>query len=195
MELADYRATAYGEARRTPERHGYVAYFPAPIPRAIELPARTVRLLGEAEASLGRLDGIGRLLPDPYLLTRPYLLREAISSTRIEGTQASIADVYDVDAGGDAPNADVEEVLGYVDAMWWGVEQRDALPLSTRLLREMHRRLMAGTRDRDRTPGELRTTQNWIGDLRVARGGRAVRRGRSVRRRRGGGTSRDPRVA
>ena len=75
MELADYAATAFGEARRTPGRHGYVAYFPAAIPRKIELPARTVRLLGEAEASLGRLDGTGRLLPDPYLLTRPYLLR------------------------------------------------------------------------------------------------------------------------
>lgn len=164
MELAAYAATAFGEARRTPGRHGYVAYFPATIPRKIELPARTVRLLGEAEASLGRLDGLGRLLPDPYLLTRPYLLREAIASTRIEGTQASIAEVYDVDAGGERPNADVEEVLGYVDAMRWGLAQRDALPLSARLLREMHRRLMAGTRDRDRTPGELRTTQNWIGE-------------------------------
>ncbi len=163
MEFSDYPATSCGEARRTPGRHGYTAYFPSPMPRTIELPARTVRLLGEAEASLGRLDGIGRLLPDPYLLTRPYLLREAISSTRIEGTQASIAEIYDVDAGA-APNADVEEVLGYVDAMRWGLEQRDALPISTRLLREMHRRLMAGTRDRERAPGELRTTQNWIGE-------------------------------
>lgn len=164
MQQADYGATAYGEARRTPGHHGYVAYFPAPIPREIVLPARTVRLLAEAEASLGRLDGIGRLLADPYLLIRPYLLREAISSTRIEGTRASIADVYDVSAGADPPNADVEEVLGYVDAMHWGLQQRDALPLSTRLMREMHQRLMAGTRDRDRTPGELRTSQNWIGE-------------------------------
>jgi Fic family protein len=164
VETSDYSASSYGKARRTPGRHGYVAYFPSPIARTIKLPARTVRLLGEAEASLGRLDGIGRLLPDPYLLTRPYLLREAISSTRIEGTQATIAEVYDVDAGGDAPNADVEEVLGYVDAMRWGLQQRDALPLSRRLLREMHRRLMAGTRDRDRSPGEVRTTQNWIGE-------------------------------
>lgn len=66
----------------------------------------------KAEAALGRLDGVGRLLPNPYLLTRPYLLREAISSTRIEGTQASMADVYEVDAAGGAPTPDVEEVLG-----------------------------------------------------------------------------------
>ena len=163
MDLDRYASTPFGRARRTSGRHGYVAYFPAPIPRAVELPARTVRLLGEAEAALGRLDGVGRLLPNPYLLARPYLLREAISSTRIEGTRASIADVYDVDAAGDAPNADVEEVLGYVDAMRWGLAQLDALPLSTRLLRGMHERLMAGVRGRDRTPGELRTTQNWIG--------------------------------
>lgn len=168
MDQDQYASTPFGEARRTPGRHGYVAYFPASIPRNLDLPAPTVRLLGEAEASLGRLDGIGRLLPDPLLLTRlltrSYLLREAISSTRIEGTQASMADVYDLDASGDIPNADVEEVLGYVDAMQWGIAQLEALPLSTRLVREMHRRLMAGSRDRDRTPGELRTTQNWIGE-------------------------------
>ncbi len=144
-------------------RFGYVAYFPASIPRTLELPGSSVRLLGEAEAALGRLDGVGRLLPNPYLLTRPYLLREAIASTRIEGTQASMADVYEVDAAGGAPNPDVEEVLGYVDAMQWGIDQLDTLPLSARLLREMHRRLMAGVRGRERSPGELRTTQNWIG--------------------------------
>jgi Fic family protein len=144
-------------------RFGYVAYFPASIPRNLDLPGSSVRLLGEAEAALGRLDGVGRLLPNPYLLTRPYLLREAIASTRIEGTQASMADVYEVDAAGGAPNPDVEEVLGYVDAMQWGIEQLDTLPLSTRLVREMHRRLMAGVRGRERAPGELRTTQNWIG--------------------------------
>jgi Fic family protein len=164
MDQGAYTFTPFGEARRTPGRHGYVAYFPSRIPRAVALSPRTVRLLGEAEASLGRLDGIGRLLPDPYLLTRPYLLREAISSTRIEGTRASIGDVYELDASGDAPNPDVEEVLAYIDAMRWGLDQRDALPLSTRLVREMHRHVMAGVRGRDRTPGELRTTQNWIGE-------------------------------
>ena len=164
MDLERYVQTPFGRARRTGGRHGYVAYFPDPIPRTVDLPARTVRLLGEAEAALGRLDGTGRLLPDPYLLTRPYLLREAISSTRIEGTRASIGDVYGVAAGVDAANADVEEVLGYVEAMRWGLEQLDALPLSTRLLCGMHRRLMAGVRGRDRAPGEFRTTQNWIGD-------------------------------
>jgi Fic family protein len=144
-------------------RHGYVAYFPAPVPRGLELPSSTLRLLGEAEASLGRLAGTGDLMPNPRLLMRPYLLREALSSTRIEGTRASMAEVFEVDAAGDLPNADVEEVTNYVAALEWGVDQLERLPLSTRLLREMHRRLMAGVRGRDRAPGELRTSQNWIG--------------------------------
>ena len=163
MEFDRYASTPFGEARRTVGRFGYVAYYPSAIPRSIDLPSRTVRLLGDAEAALGRLHGVGRLLPNPYLLARPYLLREAIASTRIEGTQASMTDIYEADAAGGAPNPDVEEVLGYVEAMRWGIEQLDKLPLSTRLLREMHRRLMDGVRGRDRSPGELRSTQNWIG--------------------------------
>jgi Fic family protein len=162
MDLRSYPPTPFGSARRTRGRHGYVAYFPEPIPRAIELRPSTIGLLADAEAALGRLAGVGSLLPNPHLLSRPYILREAVSSTRIEGTRASMADVFELEAGGGRPDADLEEVLGYVDALAWGLEQTD-LPLSTRLMREMHGRLMAGARGRDRMPGELRTSQNWIG--------------------------------
>jgi cell filamentation protein, protein adenylyltransferase len=163
VELDTHAPTPFGEARRTPGHHGYVAYFPATTPRALDLPASTVRLLGDAEGALGRLAGVGRLVRNPDLLIRPYLLREALSSTRIEGTQASMAEVFEADAAGEAPNADVEEVVNYVAAMRWGLERLDELPLSTRLLCEMHRRLMAGVRGRELAPGELRTSQNWIG--------------------------------
>jgi Fic family protein len=163
MDLERYASTPFGEARHTPGRHGYVAYFPAPIPRALELAPPTVRRLADAEAALGQLAGIGSLVPSPDLLIRPYLLREALSSTRIEGTQASMPEVFETDAAGERPNADVEEVVAYVAAMQWGLEQLSELPLSTRLLREIHRRLMAGARGRDQAPGELRTSQNWIG--------------------------------
>jgi Fic family protein len=163
MDLERYPSTLFGEARRTIGRHGYVAYFPAPIPRRLDLPASTVALLADAEASLGRLAGVGQLLPDPGLLIRPYLLREALSSTRIEGTQATMAEMFEVDAVGEPPNPDVEEVLNYIDAMEWGLSQLERMPISTRLLRAIHRRLMAGVRGRERTPGELRTSQNWIG--------------------------------
>ncbi|MGV1048295.1 MAG: Fic family protein [Solirubrobacterales bacterium] len=162
MELSRYPPTRFGRARRAPGRHGYVAYFPAPIPRTIELAAATVSLLADAEGVLGQLAAVGRLVPNPDLLIRPYLLREAVSSTRIEGAQATIGEVFDAAAGGIA-SADVEEVVDYVAAMRWGIDRVDQLPLSTRLLREMHGRLMAGVRGRELSPGELRTTQNWIG--------------------------------
>lgn len=122
-----------------------------------------MRLLADAEAALGRLAGVGRLVPNPDLLIRPYLLREALSSTRIEGTQASMAEVFEADVAGDSPSADVEEVVNYAAAMRWGLERLGELPLSIRLLREMHRRLMDGVRGRELAPGELRTSQNWIG--------------------------------
>jgi Fic family protein len=163
VEQRQYPATEFGEARRTAGRHGYVAYFPAPIPRALDLPGATIRLLAEAERAVGRLAGIGGLLPNPDLLIRPYLLREALASTRIEGTRASIADVLESDAAGRPANADVEEVVNYVEAMWWGLERLEQLPISTRLVCEIHRGLMAGVRGRERSPGELRRTQNWIG--------------------------------
>jgi len=163
MDMAAYPPSPFGTARRTPGRHGYVAFYPAPIPRALDLPTSSVKLLAEAEGSLGQLAAVGRLVPNPDLLIRPYLLREAVSSTRIEGTRATIGEVLDVDAAGGIPGADVEEVVKYVAAMRWGIEQLGELPISTRLLREMHRRLMAGVRGRELSPGEVRTTQNWIG--------------------------------
>jgi Fic family protein len=122
-----------------------------------------IRLLADAEAALGTLSGVGQLLPNPHLLIRPYLLREALSSTRIEGTQASLFDVLEIEATGEPPNADVEEVLNYIHALEWGLAQFERLPLGVRLIREMHRRLLAGVRGRERTPGEFRTSQNWVG--------------------------------
>lgn len=163
MDAAKYTASELGEARRTIGRHGYVAYFPKPIPRAIQLPSPLVSLLAEAEAALGRLAGVGHLLPNPHLLIRPYVLREALASTRIEGTRASLTEMFEFDASGGKPNADVEEVINYIDALQWGINRLDDLPISSRMLREMHQRVLAGVRGRERQPGEFRSTQNWIG--------------------------------
>lgn len=123
----------------------------------------TMILLADAESALGRLAAVGSLLPSPELLVRPYLLREAVSSTRIEGTRATLPEVLDIDAAGANPGADVEEVVNYVEAMRWGLSRLETLPISVRLLREIHGRLMAGVRGRERSPGEFRATQNWIG--------------------------------
>ena len=110
------------------------------------------------------MEAVGQLVGNPHLLIRPYLLREALSSTRIEGTQASLADVFEAEVSGEPPNADVEEVLNYIDALEWGLGQLGKLPLGVRLIRAMHRRLLSGVRGRERTPGEFRTTQNWVGE-------------------------------
>ncbi len=163
MDPERYATTEFGQARRTPGRHGYVAYHPEPIPRTVPISASNIMRISDAEAALGRLAGAGRLLPDPQLLVQPYLRREALASTRIEGTQASLAEVFDAELSDHPPGADVEEVMNYVRAMETGLVRLAQLPISTRLLREMHSVILDGVRGRDRQPGELRISQNWIG--------------------------------
>ncbi|HUP68605.1 MAG TPA: Fic family protein [Acidimicrobiales bacterium] len=163
MRLGDYADTPFGSARRIGGPQGYVAFFPRPIPRALAISEPNLMRLADAEAALGRLAGAGRLLPAPHLLVRPYLRREAVASTRIEGTQASLLEVFDAEASDQPLGADVEEVVNYVTAMERGLQRLETLPVSTRLIREMHAVILAGVRGRDRQPGELRTTQNWIG--------------------------------
>jgi Fic family protein len=167
VDAARYADTPFGSARRTPGTYGYVAYFPNPIPRHIGVSTDNLLKLADGEAALGRLAGAGRLLPHPHLLVRPYLRREAVASTRIEGTQASLIDVFDAEADDKPLGADVEEVVNYVRAMETGLQRLQTLPVSTRLIREMHAVVLAGVRGRDRQPGELRTTQNWIGPPRA----------------------------
>jgi Fic family protein len=152
-----------GEVRRTAGRHGYWAFHPSPLPRRLALSGETVALLGEAESALGRLDGVSQLVPNPNLLVRPYLVREAVASTRIEGTRASIAEVYDADASDAGLTPDMEEVVNYVRATEHAVARLADLPLSMRLVREAHEILLDGVRGRDKQPGQVRATQNWIG--------------------------------
>lgn len=163
MDAQYYADTQFGCPIETPGAHGYVAYLPAPIPRSVEISNENLLRLADAEAALGRLAGAGRLLPHPQLLVGPYLRREAVASTRIEGTQASLAEVFDAEASDLPLGPDVEEVINYVLAMETGLRRLATLPLSTRLIREMHAVILAGVRGRERQPGGLRTTQNWIG--------------------------------
>ena len=150
-----YAETPFGAAHQTIGPHGYVAYFPKSIPRELTISRDNLLRIADAEAALGRLAGTGRLLPDPHLLVRPYLRREAVASTRIEGTQASLADVFDAEASEQPLGADVEEVVNYVRAMEIGLQRLETLPLSTRLIREMHAVILAGVRGRERQPGQL----------------------------------------
>jgi Fic family protein len=121
--------------------------------------------LSRADQALGKLDGLGLLLPNPHLLARPYLRREAVASTRIEGTQSSLGEVLAAEEQHETAvrSADVQEVLNYIRALEHGIQRLHSLPLSNRLLREMHADLLVGVRGEERTPGEFRRSQNWIG--------------------------------
>ena len=141
----------------------YHAFVPARVPRAHAIEPDTIMLLSEADAALGRLAGAGRLLPDPHLLVNAYLTREAVASSRIEGTQASVTEVFDAEVTGNSGHHDVREVRNYIVALQYGLRRlEENFPICLRLIREMHALLLTDVRGRDRTPGEFRRTQNWI---------------------------------
>lgn len=163
MRPEDFQAPEAGKTVRAPQ--GYWAFLPAPLPPAITYTPALVRLLSAADAALSELSGIGRILPNPHLLIASYVRREAVLSSRIEGTRASLSDLLAEEAGQPphAPPDDVREVRNYVDALDFGIERLHTLPLSLRLVRELHERLMRGVRGDTATPGEFRRSQNWIG--------------------------------
>lgn len=145
---------------------GYTAFVPAILPPhpPIRIEGNLARMLSAADVALGRLDGITGILPNPDLFVAMYVKQEAVLSSQIEGTQASLTDVLQFEVGDDESvhPRDVQEVVNYVGAMNYGLEQT-ALPLSLRLIREIHGRLMQGVRGEHCEPGEFRRTQNWIG--------------------------------
>jgi Fic family protein len=112
--------------------------------------------------ALGRLDGIATILPNPDLFVAMYIRKEAVLSSQIEGTRATLIDILDYETTGEMTK-DVDEVINYVRAMNKGLERLTSLPLSLRLIREIHEELLKGVRGEHRTPGKFRTSQNWIG--------------------------------
>ena len=145
---------------------GYLAFVPNPLPPALRWSSQLIALLSKADHALGELAGIGRTLPNPHLLIVPFIRREAVLSSRIEGTQASLSDLYAYEAiqiplFDTLP--DVKEVFNYVQALEYGLNRLKTLPVSLRLIREMHALLLDGVRGQHRKPGEFRNNQNWIG--------------------------------
>jgi Fic family protein len=152
------------------------AFVPAPLPPVppLELANRRSRLHDTALLACGRLDAITTLLPDPDLFLYAYVRREAVLSSQIEGTQSSLSDLllFELDEAPGVPFDDVVEVSNYVAALEHGLTRlRDGFPLSNRLLREMHGKLLARGRGADMQPGEFRTSQNWIGGIRPGNAG------------------------
>lgn len=147
---------------------GYRAFLPAPLPPdpPVQLEGDLRVLLSQADRALGRLDGSVVTLPNPDLLVFMYVRKEAVLSSQIEGTQSSLQDLLAAEAdlfdSADIPR-DVDEVINYVEAMNHGLRRLGELPVSVRLIREIHERLLRGVRGSRLTPGELRRSQNWIG--------------------------------
>lgn len=147
------------------------AFVPHPLPPAppLDISGHRQLVLERAILSVGRLDSISTLLPDPHLFLYSYVRREAVLSSQIEGTQSSLSDLllFEMEEVPGSPLGDVVEVSNYIAALEHGMARlRGGFPLSNRLLREMHEKLMSRGRGSDKQPGEFRRSQNWIGGTR-----------------------------
>jgi len=159
----DFQTAVSGRPVKTPA--GVWAFVPAPLPPVLEYSPQIALVLSQADAALSELSGLGRYLPNPDLLIAPYVKREAVASSRIEGTQADLSDLLwdEIEPKHTPPGSDVLEVRNYVAALNAGLRRLHELPLSCRLVRELHSVLMTGVRGQEKTPGEFRRSQNWIG--------------------------------
>jgi cell filamentation protein, protein adenylyltransferase len=145
---------------------GNLAYFPPKVPRHFRPDEDLIRILSSADRALGELSGVGKRLRNPHMLIQPYLRKEAVLSSKIEGTQSSLSELLLFEAGAQSSEdrqTDLREVANYVSALQLGIDRLPKLPISQRLIQDLHARLMKGVRGGDRTPGQFRTTQNWIG--------------------------------
>jgi Fic family protein len=156
-------AHSAGRWMRLPE--GHHAFLPNPLPPALLFTPRITRALSEADLLLGRLAGEGKHLPNLHLLLRPFIRREAVLSSRIEGTQATLGELLASEAGAavERSPSDLREVGNYVVALEYGKNRLKSLPLSLRLMRELHEKLMKGVGTPHLSPGEFRHSQNWMG--------------------------------
>jgi Fic family protein len=164
MKPEEFKTSTAGKVIRTPRN--YWAFIPNPLPPNIQWSSSLISTVGAAERALGKLDSLANTLPSPHILVRPFIRREAVLSSRIEGTRASLNDVYVYEATQLSyldPTTDVREVHNYVKALDFGIERLRSLPVSLRLIREMHAELMEDVRGEHLTPGEFRRSQNWIG--------------------------------
>jgi len=161
MDIALFQNNPSGRLVRAVD--GYWAFVPNPLPPKLDWSDALVSLTSKAGLALGTLSGLGETLPNPHLLIYPFIRKEAVLSSRIEGTQSSLSELLLFEATKAEKQRDVREVQNYVHAMEHGLERLEDLALSLRLIRELHAILMKGVRGERATPGEFRQSQNWIG--------------------------------
>ncbi len=159
----DIQQSPAGQIFKSPK--GYNAFVPHSLPPKFEWDNAVVNSLSRADFLLGKLAREGVKLPNPHLLMRPFLTREAVLSSKIEGTQATLGEILAANAGAHVKQNpdDLQEVQNYIHALDYGLKRLGELPLSLRLIKEIHEQLMQGVRGSHSTPGEFRRTQNWIG--------------------------------
>jgi len=168
MREKDFTSSKSGELVKIPE--GVLAFVPNPLPPDLSPTWEMVRLNSEADRALSELSGLARILPNAHLLSGSFRRREAVLSSRIEGTITTISELFLFEASGTASeSSDVREVYNYVHALDYGLKELNTLPVCNRLIRDVHSKLMSGVRGGDRTPGEFRTKQNYIGEKRTTR--------------------------
>lgn len=164
MDPKQFPSKRSGRPVRT--QQGYWAFQPAPLPPTVEWSTPLITILTDAERELSRLATLAGQFPFPEIIYQPFIFNEAVMSSRIEGTRSSIHDLYTYEAHqlsfSEYPD-DVREVHNYVQALHYGLERKGTLPISLRLLRELHQKLMKDVRGGHLTPGEFRRSQNWIG--------------------------------
>ena len=164
MDPSEFHAPGAGKIVTSPE--GYAAFVPAPLPPRISYTKDLVLALSRADAALGELSGVGGELPDPQLLDASFKRQEALCSSRIEGAQVSLSDLY-LDQVGAArqsvPRDHLREVRACISTLRFGVELLREEPLSLEFIKALHERLLRGEVGGARTPGEFRTSQNWLG--------------------------------
>jgi Fic family protein len=143
----------------------YSAFIPDALPPALDWTPQLIRLLSDADRLIGKLAGEGGRLPNPHVLMRPFIRREAVLSSKIEGTQATLRELLAAEAGIAVERSpdDLREVGNYVVALEHGISRLDKLPICVRLIRELHEKLMTDVRGHHATRGEFRKIQNWIG--------------------------------
>ena len=162
MQPEAFMSERAGRLRK--HERGYWTYIPNPLPPTFTYSTKMVNVLSEAERLIGELAGVGRSLPNPYLLVGSAIRREAVLSSRIEGTITGMEDLLFFEADPSvSTKPDVQEVQNYVEALEYGLNRLQELPVSLRLVKEIHARLMHGVRGEHATPGEFRKQQNWIG--------------------------------
>jgi Fic family protein len=163
MNPADFTALATGKLVISPQSH--LCFVPNPLPPELSLGMPAIQTLAQAERALGKLAAAGEMLPNPHLLIGPFVRREAVLSSRIEGTIANEEDLvlFRVDPEVEKRRPDTREVRNYVTALEYGLKRLAELPVSLQLLKELHGRLLKGVRGENKSPGEFRDRQNFIG--------------------------------